>query len=111
MKISPNLINLMEMNDVLMFYKGKMANTSARYGFMVCPYAEDKLAVTAEDAYKIAQEYNKTCTISRYANGIYRVKPVFWSIFREDAEEYGKREYGRYAIIDQASGQVDIYNK
>lgn len=111
MKISPNLINLMEMNDVLMFYKGKMANTSARYGFMVCPYAEDKLAVTAEDAYKIAQEYNKTCTISRYVNGIYRVKPVFWSIFREDAEEYGKREYGRYAIIDQESGQVDIYNK
>ena len=111
MKISPNLINLMERNDVLMFYKGKMADTSARCGFMACPYAEDKIAMTAEDAYKIAQEYNKTCTISRYSNGIYRVKPVFWSIFREDAEEYGKREYGRYAIIVQASGQVDIYNK
>ena len=111
MKISPNLINLMERNDVLMFYKGKMANTSTRYGFMVCPYAEGKLAVTAEDTYKIAQEYNKTCTISRYLNGTYRVKPVFWFIFRDNAEEYGKREYGRYAIIDQASGQVDIYNK
>ena len=111
MKISPNLINLMERDDVLMFYKGKMADTSARCGFMVCPYAEDKLAVTAEDAYKIAQEYNNTCTISRYFNDTYRVKPVFWFIFREDAEECGKREYGRYVIIDQASGQVDIYNK
>ena len=111
MKISPNLINLMERNDVLMFYKGKMADTSARCGFMVCPYAEDKIAMTAEDAYKIAQEYNQTCTISSYANGIYRVKPVFWSISREVAEEYGKRKYGRYAIIDLASGQVDIYNK
>ena len=111
MIISPKLINLMERNDVLMFYKGKMADTSARCGFMVCPYAEDKLAVTAEDAYKIAQEYEQTCIISRYLNGIYKVKPAFWSIFREDAEEYGKREYGRYAIIDQVSGQVDIYNE
>lgn len=111
MKISPNLINLMERNDVLMFYKGKMADTSAKCGFRVCPYAEGKLAITAESAYKIAQEYGQTCIISRYLNGTYRIKPVFWSIFREDAEEYGKREYGRYAIIDQSSGQVDIYNK
>lgn len=111
MKISPNLINLMERNDVLMFYKGRIADTSARCGFRVCPYAEGRLAVTAEDAYKIAQEYDQTCIISRYLNGIYKVKPAFWSIFREDAEEYGKREYGRYAIIDQASGQVDIYNE
>ena len=36
MKISPNLISLMEMNDVLMFYKGKMANTSTRYGLVLC---------------------------------------------------------------------------
>lgn len=109
MKMSPNLINLMERNDVLMFYKGRIANVSAKCGFRVCPYTEGKLAVTAEDAYKIAQEYEQTCIISRYFNDTYRVKPVFWSIFKEDAEEYGKREYGRYAIIDQESGQVDIY--
>lgn len=109
MKISPNLINLMELNDVLMFYKGKIADTSAKCGFRVCPYAEGKLAVTAEDAYKIAQAYNQTCVISRYLNGTYRVKPVFWFIFREDAEEYGKQEYERYIIIDQENGQVDIY--
>lgn len=109
MKISPNLIDLMEPNDVLMFYKGRIANISAKCGFRVCPYAEGKMAVTAEYAYKFAQEYNQTCIISRYFNGTYRVKPVFWSIFREDAEEYGKREYGQYTIIDQESGQVDIY--
>lgn len=37
MKISPNLINLMELNDVLMFYKGKIADTSAKCGFRVVP--------------------------------------------------------------------------
>ena len=35
MKISPNLINLMEPNDVLMFYKGKMANTIRFYGLSI----------------------------------------------------------------------------
>lgn len=109
MKISPNLIKLMELNDVLMFYKGRIADTSARCGFRICPYTEGKIAATAEYAYKIAQEYNQTCIISRYLNGTYRVKPVFWFIFKENAEEYGKQEYGRYIIVDQESGQVDIY--
>lgn len=109
MKISPNLIDLMEPNDVLMVYKGKIAITSAKCGFRVCPYAEDKIAITAESAYRLVQKYNQTCIISRYFNGTYRVKPAFWFIYRKDAEEYGKQEYGQYVIIDQESGQTDIY--
>ena len=109
MKISPELINLMEANDVLMFYKGKLVDTGAKCGFRVCPYTEGKITITAESTYKFAQEYNLSCTISRYLNGTYRIKPAFWFIFREDAEEYGKQKYGQYVIIDQESGQVDIY--
>lgn len=110
MKINPVLLNLMERNDKLTFCKGTLEITGTHYGYRVTPYSEGAIIKTPEKACLLANKYNYTCTITREINDTYRVCPVAWFFFKEDAIEYGKREHkGRFVITDQTNEKQEVY--